>query len=138
MRRAPATGIPDDFRLTESTEDFLNAEFPTVNAQKTLEIFRDKAEAGGWLYSNWQSAFKNYVRNGQKFGGIVYNAGREQDPRWQPVLAEAMPYGFRAPLDHETPNGYRVAFESWKTKEKRSENVLPFAQDFARRFGRPA
>lgn len=136
MHRSPQKGIPENFALTESTSNFMQNEFPTVDVEKTLALFRDKAEAGGWLYASWQAAFRNYVRNGQKYGGIAYKNGRAQDPRWQPILAIAKPYGFREPEDNETPSSYRTAFEQWKSFEKRSTNVLPFDQEFARRFGR--
>lgn len=136
MRKAPARGLPEDFLLTEDTKNFLAREFANIDMEKTLEIFRDKAEADGWMYSNWQAAFRNYVRNAQKYGGVAYKNGRAEDPRWQPILAIAKPYGFREPSEHETPASYRTAFETWKGEQKRATNVLPFEQEFARRFGR--
>jgi hypothetical protein len=120
MRRAPASGIPENFKLTDSTLEFCAAEFPNVNIDATLKIFSDKADAGGWLYTNWQAAFRNYLRNSEKYGGAVYKNGRAQDPRWKQILAEVAPYGFRAPLPHETPSSYRTDFELWKGKQKRA------------------
>jgi hypothetical protein len=121
MRRAPASGIPDNFMLTESTEAFCALEFPNVDIDKTLKIFRDKAEANGWLYSNWQAAFRNYLRNSEKYGGAVYKNGRAEDPRWTPVLSEVAPYGFRPPHPMETPAAYRTEFENWKKRQQTSK-----------------
>ncbi len=118
------TFLPDDFRLTEKTLEWLAAKSPTLNIDETLEIFRDKAAAKGWSYRDWQAAFRNYVRNGRKFGGLVYKAGRDQDPRWMPVLAEARQYGFREPTTAESPAGYKTALDVWKTAQKRAPAAL--------------
>lgn len=135
MRRLPAHSLPEDFRLTDTTLEFMSKEYPTIDVERTLTLFKDKAEAGGWMYSSWQASFRNYVRNSAKYGGVAYTEGRAQDPRWQPILALASQYGFRAPTEVETPVSYRTEFERWKGSQAR-ENVLPFAQEFARRFGR--
>lgn len=122
------TFLSDDFRLTEKTLEWLEAKSPTLNIDETLEIFRDKAAAKGWVYRDWQAAFRNYVRNGNLYGGLVFRAGRADDPRWKPVLAEAASYGFREPLQHETPASYRTAFQDWKTAQKRAPCVIPLSR----------
>lgn len=135
MRHLPAHSLPEDFRLTDTTLEFMAKEYPAIDVERTLTIFKDKAEALGWMYSSWQASFRNYVRNSAKYGGVAYIEGRAQDPRWQPILSLAKPYGFRAPQEHETPSSYRTAFEAWKSAQDRS-TVLPFAEGFAKRFGR--
>ena len=127
MRRAPATAIPEGFALTPATEEFMVEEFATIDIERTLKIFRDKAEAGGWMYTNWQAAFRNYVRNGKQYGGVEFRAGKVQDPRWQPILHEARKYGFREPTAYESPQGYKTAFDLWKTsshKKTAPSNVV--------------
>jgi hypothetical protein len=76
------------------------------------------------MFRDWQAAFRNYVRMGPKFGGVVYREGRESDPRWQIVLAEARRYGFRPPQEHESPKGYDTALGDWKQAQKRAPVVL--------------
>ena len=114
------TFIAADFQLTPASLEWTGQKFPMVDVDETLELFRDKAAAKAWSYRDWQAAWRNYLRNGQKFGGIVYRAGRVADPRWEPILGEARPYGFRAPLEHETPASYRTQFEQWKTGQRRA------------------
>lgn len=133
MRRSPASGIPENFKLTDATLDFCAAEFPKVDIAPTLKIFRDKAEANGWLYSNWQAAFRNYLRNSEKFGGAAYKQGIAEDPRWKPVLSEVAPYGFREPERQETPDSYRTAFNIWKRNQQRAP-VIDFG-DALKRMG---
>lgn len=114
------TFLPQDFALTATTLKWLDEKFPSVDIDETMEIFVDKAAARGWSYRDWQAAFRNYVRNGGTYGGVVYRKGKAADPRWEPILGEARPYGFRSPLDHETPASYRTAFEQWKTGQRRA------------------
>jgi hypothetical protein len=121
------TYLPIDFALTEKTLTWLAEKFSTIDLVETMERFTDNAAAKGWVYRDWQAAFRNYVRNGQKYGGVVYQQGRVQDPLWQPVLAETQRYGFRAPDKNETPAGYRTNFENWKRDQKRRPTVIPLA-----------
>lgn len=119
-KQLPCTGCPEDFALTEKTIARIEREYPTVDIQKTLQKFVLQSEAKGWMYRNWQSAFVNYCDNGKAYGGVVYQEGPKQDPRWVQILAEVTPYGFRAPQTHETPQSYRTEFEQWKRFDKRS------------------
>ncbi len=118
------TFLPECFLLTDATLAWMAARYPTVDIAETREVFCDKAAAKGWSYRDWQAAFRNYVRNGRKFGGLVYKAGRDQDPRWMPVLAEARQYGFREPTTAESPAGYKTALDAWKTAQKRAPAAL--------------
>lgn len=122
----PCTGCPEDFQLTEKTIARIGRDHPTVDIEKTLDKFVLNAEAKGWMYRNWQSAFVNYVGNGNMYGGIFYKQGNAQDPKWIPLLAEARSYGFREPTALEpTPGTYRTALESFKRSAKRA-TILPF------------
>lgn len=123
----PTCGIPEDFQLTEKTVARVLRDHPMLDVEKTLEKFILNAEAKGWMYRNWQSAFVNYVDNGAQYGGVFYKTGRAADPRWLPILAEAKPYGFRDPYPHDTPATYRTDFEMWKRAEKRSVPVIDFS-----------
>lgn len=118
--------LPEDFELTDSTLSWLQEKHPTVDVAETIEIFQDKARAKAWAYRCWQSAFRNYIRNGQKFGGVTYKNGIEHDPRWQQALHEARKFGFRDPEKMETPASYRTAFEQWQRAPR--SNVLNFGQ----------
>lgn len=123
------TFLPIDFCLTAATLAWLAQKCPTVDVDETIELFKDNAAAKAWAYRDWQAAFRNYVRNGAKYGGVIYKNGREHDPRWQPILHEARKYGFREPGENEPPNGYRTAFEMWRaTPKPRSEKVVPLAE----------
>lgn len=128
-RTLPTCGCPEDFQLTEKTVSRVLRDHPMIDMDKTLEKFVLNAEAKGWMYRNWQSAFVNYVDNGAQYGGVFYITGRAADPRWIPVLNEVKPYGFRDPQNHETPNSYRTEFEMWKRADKRGTPVG--AIDFA-------
>lgn len=115
--------LPEEFALTEKTLGWLAEKFPTVDAGETMERFCDNAAAKGWAYRDWQAAFKNYVRNGQKYGGVAYKTGREHDPRWTPILHEARKHGFRDPYELESPAAYKTQFEMWR-REPNKPNVL--------------
>lgn len=117
------TGIPEGFELTEATIARVERANFAVDIPKTLEKFILNAEAKGWMYKNWQSAFINYVDNGEKFGGVYYKLGKQQDPAWKRVLAEAQKFGFREPLPHESPGIYETQFNQWKSAPKRTVNV---------------
>jgi hypothetical protein len=114
--------LPEGFRLTEATRAWVEAKCPTVDIDETFEVFVDKAAAKAWAYRDWQAAFRNYVRNGQKYGGLVFRNGRFADPRWSPVIVEAQAIGFREPMPHETPDSYRTAMRQWRP----AQNVIPF------------
>jgi len=121
MRKTlPLSACPEDFKLTERTIETIERDYPTIDIEKTRRKFVLQAEAKGWMYKNWQSAFVNYCDNGERYGGVVYKQGRSQDPRWTPILSEVAPYGFREPYPHETPDSYRTAFNLWKSQQNRA------------------
>lgn len=119
------TFIPEDFMLTPNTLAWLDEKYPTVDVTETVERFTDNAAAKSWCYRDWQAAFRNYIRNGQKFGGVTYKSGIQDDPRWRLILHDARKFGFREPEKLETPTGYKTAFELWKRTPK--TNVVNFA-----------
>jgi hypothetical protein len=132
----PVTGCPEPFLLTEKTLARLAKDYPKVDVEQTLDRFVRKADAIGWMYRNWQSAFLNYCDNGEKYGGVVYKQGRAQDPRWIPILSEAAPYGFREPHPHETPDTYRTQFNWWKDEQKKSRAPVIQFGEALRGFGK--
>lgn len=121
-KAAPISAIPDGFALTEKTISFVSERFPQVNIDGTLERFTESALAHGRMYADWQAAFRTWVRKAieNKWDGVEFKKGREQDPKWMPILSEVEPYGFRAPEWHETPETYRTNFNLWKKEQKRA------------------
>jgi hypothetical protein len=134
-KQMPVTGIPKDFTLTETTLIYITTTFPTVNVEKTMERFVDSALAHGRMYADWQAAFRTWVRKAieNKWDGVEFKKGIEQDPRWTPILSEVAPYGFRKPMPHETPGSYRTEFNLWKGKQNRAP-VIQFG-DVLKRMG---
>jgi len=60
--------FPSDFELTESLIQF--AITNQINPKKInsfFELFRDKAQANNYKYSNWCSAFRNFVRKAPEY-----------------------------------------------------------------------
>lgn len=130
------TGIPEGFALTERTIAWVNEKYPTVNIEGTLERFTESALAHGRMYSDWQAAFRSWVRKAieNKWDGCEFKQGRAQDPRWIGVLNEARKYGFRMPEPQETPDSYRTAMKLWQGSldTSRQGSVVEFAQKFGR------
>ena len=115
----PITGIPEGIALTEKTIAWVSEKHPTVNIEGTLERFVESAQAHGRMYADWQAAFRTWVRKAveNKWDGVEYKQGKEQDPRWMPILSEVRPYGFRPPHALESVEAYRTSFEMWKRKQ---------------------
>jgi hypothetical protein len=134
-KQMPVTGIPADLKLTETTLLYITTTYPTVNIEGTLERFVESSLAHGRMYADWQAAFRTWVRKAieNKWDGVEFKKGREQDPKWIPVLSEVQPYGFRAPEIQETPDSYRSAFNTWKRDRSRAP-VIEFG-DHLKRFG---
>lgn len=123
MRKTmPLTVIAEDFDLTEKTIAWVNEKYPSVDIKGTLDRFTDSALTHGRMYADWQAAFRTWVRKAieNKWDGVEFKAGRKQDPRWQPILEEAKKYGFREPMSHETPGGYKTVFDQWKSAPNRN------------------
>lgn len=130
----PLTALPEDFELTARTIETVSREHPTIDIPATLEKFRRKADALGWMYKSWQSAFLNYCDNGQKYGGVEFKQGRAQDPRWTSVLNEARKYSFRMPEPQETPDSYRTKLNQFigdkDTNERNRSSVVNLVRNF--------
>lgn len=135
-KAAAITAIPDEFALTEKTKGWVSERFPTVNIEATLERFTDSALQHGRMYADWQAAFRTWVRKAveNKWDGVEFKKGRAQDPKWIPILSEAGPYGFREPMQHETPDTYRTQFNFWKSEQKKAP-VIQFGEAL-RGFGK--
>lgn len=109
--------LPEPFELTEKTLAWMAEKHPQIDIDETLERFKDWARQKGVMYADWQAGFKSVVRKAMDSGWrsiVTFRKGREADPTWQPIVAEAKKYGFRDPDRMETPNGYRTAFNIWK------------------------
>ena len=100
------------FVLDEKLKGWLKAKFPTVDSDETYELFVDKALAKGWVYANWSAAFRNYVRNGNNYGGVAYKSGLS-DPAFASLIQHAQAIGFRHPRPHETPGSYRTELQKF-------------------------
>lgn len=112
-RKAPVRGIEAaGFALTDPIRRELAEKFPRVDLDKTFEIFYDKALALGWLYSSWPAAFRNYLRNGAKYGGIEYKPGFA-DPKFDALIQRAKAIGFRMPTKIDSVGTYRQALDDF-------------------------
>lgn len=100
------------FALTDDNRRELSDQFPRVDIDQTFELFTDNALAKGWLYADWLAAFRNYIRNGAKYGGVAY-VSRFQDPAWESLLKRAKDLGFREPMTHESPSTYRQFLDAY-------------------------
>lgn len=126
MKKKGETYISDDFQLTSATLAWVQRKYPMVNLEETLDRFRRKAEAEGWMYRNWQRAFEGIVEKAMDNGWrsiVTLRGGIEYDPRWQSILHEARKFGFRDPEKQETPVSYKSQFDLWKSAPK-PKNVL--------------
>lgn len=128
MKKKGETFIAEDFELTEKTLAWLEKKYPSVDPVETLEKFKRSAEAGGWMYRNWQRAFEGIVQKGIDNGWrsiVTLKGGKEFDPKWQGVLHEARKHGFREPGEAESAGVYKTALELW-LKQERRKNVVNF------------
>lgn len=112
------------FALDDRLRRWLDERFPTVDADETFELFRDKALAKGWVYADWAAAFRNYIRRGREWGGIAFKPGLH-DPAFAPLIQEARAIGFRMPTKLETPGTYRTALREYdKNSAARQASLL--------------
>lgn len=112
------------FALDDGIRHWIAEKFPRVDPDATLELFIDKALAKGWQYANWPAAFRNYVRNGEKYGGLALRKGMA-DPAFDPLMQEAKAIGFRMPMRLESAGAYRTALREFdKVSCKRAANAL--------------
>jgi hypothetical protein len=128
MKKKGETFIAEDFDLTQTTRAWLERKYPQIDVEKTVEKFKRTADAQGWMYRNWQRAFEGIVERGMESGWrsiVTIKGGAQFDPKWVSILQECRKAGFREPEKHETPQGYRTAFEAWKRLPK--TNVINFA-----------
>jgi hypothetical protein len=124
-RALPASGIPEDFGYAKYPDlrKWIEAEFPTVDPDKTMERFVEYAQDVGRMATIWTACFKRVIRTGieKKYDGIVvYRAGRQADPKWSGIISLAKQYGFRDSFDYETHTAYTREFETWKDQQKRA------------------
>lgn len=111
--------------LNKSLLSWLASRYPTVDPIATFEIFTDKARALGWIYADWHAAFRNYIRNGEKFGGVVHHTA----PEFVPLIQHAKAIGFRMPHKHESSGVYRTALNSF---DKNAAQQLSLGQTIKR------
>lgn len=114
------------YSLTDAVRTWCAAKHPTIDIEGTFEVFCDKALANDWIYANWDAALRNYIRNGNLYGGIVYKAGMD-NPAFAQLIAEARGIGFRDPLKGESPGAYRTALKAHDAAAVRGKAIpMPF------------
>lgn len=59
------TEWPDDFRFTDKHKSI--AEGLGLNVHQEFACFRDKAQANGWTYANWDAGFRNWLNQEFKY-----------------------------------------------------------------------
>jgi len=59
------TGWPEGLQVSEKHKAL--AEGLGLNVFTEFAHFRDKAQANGWTYADWDAAFSNWLRNEHKF-----------------------------------------------------------------------
>ena len=126
MKTLTLTPIPDPFVLSAGTLTWIAQKHSLVDVEETYAVFVDKALAKGWKYRDWNAAFRNYIRAGQMYGGVIYKAGRDHDERWRSLLAQARKELFREPSPAESPQAYKTALEFYRTQPR--TNVIDFAK----------
>ncbi len=97
------------FVLTDALRNWLVSEYPTIDADKTYELFCDHALAKGWVYASWSAAFRNYIRRAKEYGGVVY----AYDPAFVPLLKWASDIDFRKPHEGESVGVYRTKLKEF-------------------------
>lgn len=138
MRKTtPVRGIRDDEMYSLTVFDWAATKYPTVDVEATFEVFADHCKTHGSMYADFDAGLRTWIRNGvdRDYGGIVFKRGKEADPKWVSLLADARQYGFREPYKSEPPGAYRTDFEMWKSKQKTSNNVSPLIADALKKFG---
>lgn len=100
------------FALDDALREWLDREWPTIDPVKTVELFRDKALAKGWVYADWNAAFRNYIRKSLEWGGVAHKPGLH-DPAFSHLIEHARSIGFRMPQPHESAGVYRTALNEY-------------------------
>jgi len=118
------TFLPDPFVLNAGTLSWIASKHPSVDVEETYAVFVDKALAKGWRYRDWNAAFRNYIRSGRMYGGVVHRQVNESELRWRNLLQAARAEHFREPHKGEAYDHYQVALELWKSNQ--NNNVLQF------------
>jgi len=67
------TQLPPEWQPPGDLLSKLSEQYPEFDITDQLDAFRDKAEAKGWTYVNWDAAFRDYVRRERRY--------RQQDNR---------------------------------------------------------
>lgn len=123
-RMKALTYLPDPFVLQPSTLSWIASRYPGIDVEETYAVFVDKALAKGWRYRDWNAAFRNYIRSGKIYGGVIYRNDRDHDPRWLEILKTARAANFRDPEAHETPQSYATAYAQYRITPR--TNVVQF------------
>jgi hypothetical protein len=124
VKKAKLTDIEaSGFALDDGIRQWLAEKFPRVDPDATLELFTDKALAKGWQYASWPAAFRNYVRNGEKFGGLAFKRGLS-DAAYDPLIKRARQVGFRDPTRLESAGAYRTALGEFERGAKAAAPML--------------
>ena len=63
-----ATGFPDDFTITQDMVDWFNEQGFTIDLGKATVSWVDGMRAKGLTYVDWTAAWRNGMKNAQKWG----------------------------------------------------------------------
>lgn len=129
-RQLPASAIPDDFGYGKHPElrTWIQKEFPQIDPDQTMTRFIDYADDSGRMASKWTACFKRVIRTGveKNYDGIVvYLKGKEANPKWKELIAEARAAGFREPTELDGLDAYRDELK-WFLRRPKESSVLDF------------
>lgn len=110
------------FALDEPLRLWLLENYPTVDAEKTVALFTDKALAKGWVYADWSAAFRNYMSRAKEWGGVAYKAN--MSPEAVALIEEAKALGFRMPRRGEKISHYRDALKAFDKQSASQQHGL--------------
>jgi Arc/MetJ-type ribon-helix-helix transcriptional regulator len=77
-RKAAKSSIPNNFSISDSIRSWYTEQGYKENIDAHLVAFIDKAIANGYTYANWDSAFRNAIRD--DWAGL--RKGRQQKPAY--------------------------------------------------------
>ena len=90
LKRKTTTTYPDDFEITEALKEWCEKEGVT-NPQPYLEAFRDHHTAKGSRFVDWVAAFRNWIRNRNRFGPPrLIQSNEELSERTQRILRRGL------------------------------------------------
>lgn len=99
--------------------EYCAKKYPTMDVDETFELFSDNALSHDKVFADWAAAFRTWLRNGAKYGGLVFKQGLA-DPKFAALIQRARGIGFRDPLPSESPGVYRTALDNYDRESART------------------